>query len=54
MKKLREEFRRIGAICLTAVMLVTQTPVMAFAAEEVADENLTTNVYHIREADVTA
>ena len=34
MKKLREEFRRIGAICLTAVMLVTQTPVMAFAAEE--------------------
>ena len=34
MKKLREEFRRIGAICLTAVMLVTQTPVMAFAAAE--------------------
>ena len=34
MKKLREEFRRIGMICLTAVMMVTQTPVMAFAAEE--------------------
>ncbi|MBP5607091.1 MAG: hypothetical protein J6X66_02310, partial [Lachnospiraceae bacterium] len=34
MKKLKERFRRIGTICLTAVMLVTQTPVTAFAAEE--------------------